>query len=87
MGIPVVVSDVRGLNETVQSQEYALMVKPGDTQSIASDVGEIIRLPKSPQLRESFSQEDLVNSRKYSVSKYIAQIEAFSRPKGFDDRH
>jgi glycosyltransferase involved in cell wall biosynthesis len=69
-GVPVIVSDIDGVRETLNS-ESGVLVPPGDPTTLAY---EIRRLIDHPKLREEFSRKGLVNVQRFSKDQYVVKL-------------
>lgn len=73
-GLPVIGSDLGGLQEIIVSDETGFLVRPCDAESLAEAIAE---LAKNPQLRTMFGQNgQKVAREKFSIDAYTAKFEA-----------
>ena len=66
-GVPILASDVGGINEFVKHKKHAYLVKPGDPEAIAEGILEII---ENKELAQKMSE----NSRKLVEKKFDYKI-------------
>ena len=74
-GVPIIVTDVPGLSDTVKREENALFFTPGDYMELAD---RIRLLSHNPRERKRLASEGEINSRRFLVENYsrsLAQIE------------
>jgi glycosyltransferase involved in cell wall biosynthesis len=71
MEVPVIATDVAGMNEITGKNGDALLVKPGDCVSMKSS---ILRLIQDASLRNNLKAKGLSNAEKYSIEKYIEEL-------------
>jgi len=74
--VPIVVSDIRGLRETVRPGVDAMLCLPGSGLSIADS---IIRLKENPELRDSLVIQGLKNVERFSLTEYKKCIHSVER--------
>ena len=71
-GIPVVVSDVPGLNATVHAELDALLFEAGDPSSLADQV---CRIAADPQLRIRLVAAGFANAAAYTMDSFASKVE------------
>ena len=76
--VPIIVSDIRGLEDTVWPGVDAMLCSPGNSLSIAES---IIRLKDNAELRDSLIVHGLTNIERFSLSGYKKCIHTVE--KGF----
>jgi glycosyltransferase involved in cell wall biosynthesis len=70
-GIPVICSDIPGINETVSARN-AMMVPVGDPKALAEA---IIALHQNKDICLRYQKAGLENSQKYGLDQYLSRIE------------
>jgi len=71
MGIPVIASNVEGLNEIITDKETGILFKPKDEK----DLAEKIRLVcKNVELRKKLIKKGLENVKRYTLDDYILKL-------------
>jgi glycosyltransferase involved in cell wall biosynthesis len=76
-GVPVVVSDVPGLNTTVHVGEDALLFRAGDANALAERIAQVA---SDPALRTRLSINGVANSARYSVDAFSRRLDAIYDP-------
>ncbi|MCD6384962.1 glycosyltransferase family 4 protein [Candidatus Sumerlaeota bacterium] len=72
-GVPIVASAVGGIPELLEDGKTALLVEPGNVEQLATA---IMRLIRSPELRERLSQQGLERSRNFFTPlRFISETE------------
>ena len=74
--VPIIVSDIRGLRQTVRPGVDAMLCSPGNSSSI---VESIIRLQENAELRESLVVHGLTNVQRFSLCGYKKSIHNVER--------
>ena len=74
--VPIIISDIQGLRNTVQPGKDSMLCSPGNSLSIAES---IIKLEKSAELRSSLVLHGLTNVEKFSLSGYKKNIQRAER--------
>jgi glycosyltransferase involved in cell wall biosynthesis len=72
-GLPVIITDVPGMNETVNRDIDALFFPPRSAPEL---IVQIERLLADPSLREKLSQAAWGNARNFTVDRYCAELES-----------
>ncbi len=72
MGIPVIATNIEGLNEIVLDKETGLLFKSGDEEDLAKKI-ELIYTDEN--LRTELTKKGLENIKKYSLKNYITNLE------------
>jgi len=71
-GIPVVVSDVPGLNETVHAELDALLFEAGNPSLLA---GQVLRIATDATLRSRLAQGGFANAAGYTMDSFASRLE------------
>lgn len=71
-GLPVIVSDVEGLNEVVNNHVDALFFEMKNSKDLSE---KILKLSQDSDLRESLIKNGFENAKKYSFESYHKKIE------------
>lgn len=72
MEVPVIASDIPGLNEVVNNEKDCLLVKPQNPKEISEKI-RLIR--ENKLLREYLSKNSLKNTKEYSLDKYLKNLQ------------
>ncbi len=70
--IPIIASDVEGLNEVVSNKKNGLLFKPKDEKDLAE---KIELMEKNKELRERLIKNGLHSVKRYSLEEYILSLE------------
>lgn len=76
-GVAVVAYDLPGLNETVHDEVDCLLCRPGDATDLAA---KIARLIAEPATRERLTQAGIENAARFSLARYIEDLNALYAP-------
>jgi glycosyltransferase involved in cell wall biosynthesis len=71
-GVPIVVSNVSGLNATVHSEADALLFDVGDAAALA---GQILRIANDASLRARLGRSGLANAAAYTVESFALKMD------------
>ena len=63
VGVPIVASDLPSLREVLKHDENAILVKPGDPESLAKGIQTVLSVPN---LARRIAQQAKINVRKYT---------------------
>jgi len=75
-GLPVVVSDLPGLDDLFTDGRHGLKVPPGDAEALAEAIG---RLLDDPQLAQRLGQAGQARARQFGAEKMVQRFERLLR--------
>jgi len=70
-GVPVIASNVAGLNEVVKDKENCLLFEPKNIDELANKV---VELALDEEIKKKIIKNGIINSKKYSTSEYLKNI-------------